>query len=209
VERQQVAPYKELVDGLVLPVHLAGHPALDFCNTLAGWSSVRGDYLRTYEHLAVWTAAAGLISPDVVDRLRRLARRSPAEAQSVLERARGLRDAVYSVCLRPRSGPDWDRVAAEGTGAACRAELRERSGRGEWVLPERTGLDLPLLAVAMAVTDLVTSGDLESVGACPGDDCGWLFLDRRGKRRWCTMATCGNRAKARSFASRRRQEPVG
>jgi predicted RNA-binding Zn ribbon-like protein len=28
----------------------------------------------------------------------------------------------------------------------------------------------------------------------PGVDCGSLFLDPRGRRRWCDMAACGNRA---------------
>ncbi|MFE4960639.1 CGNR zinc finger domain-containing protein [Streptomyces sp. NPDC056653] len=27
----------------------------------------------------------------------------------------------------------------------------------------------------------------------PSEDCGWLSLDRRGRRRWCSMATCGSR----------------
>ncbi|WP_274423890.1 CGNR zinc finger domain-containing protein [Chelativorans sp. YIM 93263] len=34
---------------------------------------------------------------------------------------------------------------------------------------------------------------------CPGSNCGWLFLDEtgNGRRRWCSMETCGNRTKAR------------
>jgi hypothetical protein len=39
---------------------------------------------------------------------------------------------------------------------------------------------------------------------CPGDDCGWVFLDHRGRRRWCSMQSCGNRAKVSAFAQRRR-----
>ncbi|MFF0433337.1 CGNR zinc finger domain-containing protein [Streptomyces sp. NPDC004327] len=27
--------------------------------------------------------------------------------------------------------------------------------------------------------------------ACPSPDCGWLFLDESGRRRWCSLATCG------------------
>src|SRR6478736_4345946 len=43
---------------------------------------------------------------------------------------------------------------------------------------------------------------VEAVHACPGNDCGWLFLDPRNRRRWCSMAVCGNRAKARAHARR-------
>ena len=54
----------ERVEGLVLPAPLSGHPVLDFCNTFAGWDGQEsGDYLRTYDHLAVWAAAAGLLDP--------------------------------------------------------------------------------------------------------------------------------------------------
>jgi predicted RNA-binding Zn ribbon-like protein len=44
-------------------------------------------------------------------------------------------------------------------------------------------------AVALAARPAVR------VGCCPGRDCGWVFVNR-GNRRWCIMATCGNRAKA-------------
>ncbi|MGE5829869.1 MAG: CGNR zinc finger domain-containing protein [Micromonosporaceae bacterium] len=40
------------------------------------------------------------------------------------------------------------------------------------------------------------------MSACPGEICGWLFADPRGRRRWCSMAWCGNRAKARRYARR-------
>ncbi|MGW5195753.1 CGNR zinc finger domain-containing protein, partial [Kribbella sp. NPDC004138] len=42
--------------------------------------------------------------------------------------------------------------------------------------------------------------DRAHVRTCPS--CGWLFLDPRGRRRWCSMATCGNRAKVRAHAAR-------
>lgn len=39
---------------------------------------------------------------------------------------------------------------------------------------------------------------------CCGDGCPMVFLDlsRAGKRTWCSMARCGNRAKARAFRAR-------
>jgi predicted RNA-binding Zn ribbon-like protein len=74
------------------------------------------------------------------------------------------------------------------------------AGRG---FPASTGLDLPLLAVAWAAADLLTSTG--TVAACPGTGCGWLFADPRGRRRWCSMALCGNRAKARRHAGRARR----
>jgi predicted RNA-binding Zn ribbon-like protein len=47
------------------------------------------------------------------------------------------------------------------------------------------------------VTEL-TSGSPERIKICDNDRCRWVFYDtsRTGRRRWCDMATCGNRAKA-------------
>jgi predicted RNA-binding Zn ribbon-like protein len=47
---------------------------------------------------------------------------------------------------------------------------------------------------------------LKWVGQCPGEECGWLFLDitRSGRRPWCDMADCGNLAKVRRFRERHR-----
>ncbi|MGH8826162.1 MAG: CGNR zinc finger domain-containing protein [Jiangellaceae bacterium] len=49
---------------------------------------------------------------------------------------------------------------------------------------------------------LLTTGPLDRIGRCPG--CGCLFLDtsRNGRRRWCSMSTCGSRTKsARYYAT--------
>jgi predicted RNA-binding Zn ribbon-like protein len=54
--------------------------------------------------------------------------------------------------------------------------------------------------------DLLTKGRLERLKRCPGPGCGWLFLDhsKNGSRRWCAMATCGNRTKGRRHRARQR-----
>ena len=114
MERRTVTPYSEEIEGLILPAPLAGHPALDFCNTFAGWDGVEsGDYLRTYEHLAVFAAGAGLIDEGAIARLRRRARRTPSEAAAVLDRSRALRRSLYAVLTRPSSDRNRERVAAD------------------------------------------------------------------------------------------------
>jgi predicted RNA-binding Zn ribbon-like protein len=63
---------------------------------------------------------------------------------------------------------------------------------------------LPYLAVVRTTADLLTTDLANHVRACPMPDCGWLFADPTGRRRWCSMAWCGNRAKARRHAARAR-----
>jgi predicted RNA-binding Zn ribbon-like protein len=43
---------------------------------------------------------------------------------------------------------------------------------------------------------------------CPGEHCGWAFYDhsRNQAGRWCSMAVCGGRAKARAHYLRTRAE---
>jgi predicted RNA-binding Zn ribbon-like protein len=60
--------------------------------------------------------------------------------------------------------------------------------------------------VAQSAADLLTSEELNRVGQCADDHCGWLFMDmsRNRSRRWCDMGDCGNRAKARRHYQRKR-----
>jgi predicted RNA-binding Zn ribbon-like protein len=196
--------YQRLVDGLLLPAPIAGEPALDFCNTRAGWGAAEPrEYLTSYDHLAVWTREAGLIPASAAARLRGRAERQPEESARVLKRALALRSAVYTACSDSGATAAWDAVANEARAAASAAVLLGDAPPGRrWVVPEDAGLELPALELARAAGTLLASTDLTTVGRCPAADCGWLFLDPRRRRRWCSMAVCGNRAKARRHAQR-------
>ena len=195
-----MSAYSYETDGALLPVRVAGDPALDFCNTAAGWGEEDvKEYLRGYDELALWTRDAGLLAPDPAERLRAEAAARPREAQAVIRRALGLREALYQTAL---GGDAWSAVAAEAERATAAARLTPAG----WVLPER--LELPVLAVARAAADFLLGDGRAAVRACPGRHCGWLFLDPSGRRRWCSMATCGNRAKQRRHAERARQARV-
>jgi len=52
--------------------------------------------------------------------------------------------------------------------------------------------------VIESAADALVSGELLRVRRCADVRCARVFFDasRNGKRRWCDMATCGNRAKA-------------
>jgi predicted RNA-binding Zn ribbon-like protein len=196
--------YQRLVDGLVLPAPIAGDRTLDFCNTRAGWNAAEPrEYLATYDHVVAWARAAELITAAEATTLRRRAHRDPVAAESVRERVLALRDAVYAACTDSRAADAWAVVAAEARAAGAVAVLVPDKPIGRrWLIPEAAGLAQPVLALAWQATSFLDSAELSRVGRCPGTDCGWLFLDPRGRRRWCTMAVCGNRAKARRHARR-------
>ncbi len=195
--------FYEMVDGVRLPARLAGQPALEFCNTRTGWDGrTAGEYLKEYDHLAVWAGYMGLLEPARVAELRREGRRRARIAAGVLDRAWRFRSSLYEVLVGGSPKPAWNLVSGEVVAAAAALRLRRAGNAIHWEVRTEPALAAPLLAVAWSAGELLTSADLEFVRACPGTGCGWLFLDRRGRRRWCLMATCGNREKARRFAAR-------
>jgi predicted RNA-binding Zn ribbon-like protein len=56
----------------------------------------------------------------------------------------------------------------------------------------------------------IAAGDTGRFRVCANDGCRWVFEDtsRSGRRRWCDMTTCGNRAKVRRFRTRHREAGV-
>ena len=63
-----------VVDGLTLPISVGGHPALDFCNTRAGWGAPQPkEYLVSHSHLALWAAENGLLDRAEIVEIRQTA----------------------------------------------------------------------------------------------------------------------------------------
>jgi predicted RNA-binding Zn ribbon-like protein len=191
-----------VVDGLVLPVSVGGHPVLDFCNTRAGWGApTPKEYLHSYPHLARWATENGLLAqPPPAP--------STAAGRAVLRRAIALRDALYAVLVSGEENDAWSTINREvrAAGAGLAASV-DGPAPAMWRL-DPSSAAAPLAAVAWSAAGFLTSPAAGTVGACPGVGCGWVFADPRGRRRWCSMAWCGNRAKANRHAQRRRtQDP--
>jgi len=77
----------------------------------------------------------------------------------------------------------------------------KRTGVGwAWQVAPAGPLAPALLApVLWSAGDLLAGAVHRHVRRCANERCLWLFLDQSkgGTRRWCDMASCGNRAKAR------------
>ncbi len=191
----KLPPYAVRVGEFYLPKPIGGHPALELCNTYAGWGeppAPRGEWLRDYPTLLAWAEFTGLIEST-----------SPRQGgDRVLAEVREFRDALYRL-LRYADETAFAEVAARADRANALTTLTAEPGGGaRFRLPPSTDPELPLHAVALAAADLL--GRDVRVRACPGSGCGWLFLDPRGRRVWCSMASCGNRSKVRAHADRQR-----
>ena len=185
-----------------------GDPGLDFVNTASGRSAGQlQERLRAYGDLVTIAERVGVLSREEGARLRSVAASSPGKAEAVVERARALREAVFRLFARPGPSESDLALVGEEAGRAASARVLEPGGTGyvfEWPASER--LERPLWPLALAAAELLTSEDRGRVKECAAGSCNWLFLDmsRNRSRRWCDMAVCGNRAKARRFSARQK-----
>jgi predicted RNA-binding Zn ribbon-like protein len=201
-----------------IPLH-GGRLCLDFTYT-AVWRAAPAprthETLVDYPALLTFARRAGALDEDEADRLLAAADR-PDEAAFVVARAIALREALYRIFVariaaRPPRPPDLARFNAELAEAMDAATVRFEDGCFVWDWQQRqegsetSSLARPLWPIARSAAELLTGPELDRVKRCPGDGCGWLFLDasKNGSRRWCDMAGCGNRARVRAFAARKR-----
>lgn len=206
------------VSGQLVPDAVSDHVALELANTRAGWGEESPrEYLVSYDALAVWAGDVGLLTSGEVRRLRTVARGEPRRAAQAVRAAIELRDAWYAVATSPWNEREFDRdhlaVIASAVDTATRVSVLRAGDDGRVALdggtPATAGLFLPVNRAALAAYDVLSSGDVVHVGQCAGHGCGWLFFDPSHRRHWCIMAICGNRAKARAFAERRRERVAG
>ena len=96
--------------------------------------------------------------------------------------------------LSHRTRAAWRDRELAGTGSAAEWRWRSTSGTAARVLH----------AIVLDAGELLLSPHRNRVRVCAGEGCGWLFLDasKAGRRRWCSMAACGNRAKVRDYRER-------
>ncbi|WP_078917280.1 BTAD domain-containing putative transcriptional regulator [Streptomyces sp. NRRL S-813] len=178
-----------------LPWSTSGHPALEFCNTYAGWGGIRlpgSEWLRGYATLAVWAGHMDLADDRMVGRLREQARRQPVEAAAALAEAREFRANLYACLTDPADARAFTAVAGVVEDAAKLSVFtRGEDGLVRWQPSPAAGLRLPLCAVARSAGELLADPLRFTIRSCPSEDCGWLFLDASGRRRWCSLATCG------------------
>jgi len=173
---------------------VAGHVALDFVNT----AEERGhpdasDALGRVADLRLWGQRYGLITGPGV---------AADEDQAEFDRAIEARELLYALLLARRTGrPAAEAQVARLTelgAAAYRAGNLQSNDDGSisWRWDRSELATIRHIAVTGAI-DLLQAEPSTRLKQCPGHHCGWFFLDttKRGNRRWCSMAECGQDAK--------------
>lgn len=191
---------------------------LDFANTV-GWhaSDHSQEWLRSYADLIAWSQHAGVVTGQQSVHLLQEASGRPGLAEEVLTHAITLREALYRIFSGVARGdtPTSEDLAILQNGyveAMSHAQLLPAGDRFtfSWHNYEQA-LEFPLWPVAQSGMELLLSEERQRVKECPGDGCGWLFVDRsrNQSRRWCNGQDCGNRVRVRQHYQRHRTTRQG
>lgn len=182
---------------------VADNLALDFINTEYGVGDQQHDCLRDDQDVLKWLEAAGLPARHG----------QPDTARGLLTQARALRACARALVSAAMKGAEVDpgvvnqvleagrpvsRVQWNGAAQAFRIEVE----------PRDAGSASLLWPVADALVSLITGDRFAFVRQCEAHDCVLFFhdLSKSHRRRWCSMATCGNRMKVAAFRSRKKPE---
>jgi predicted RNA-binding Zn ribbon-like protein len=183
---------------------VAGRLALDFANL----SAIAHDL--SWDEFVSFLVDAQLVSEDRATRLRPLLHTEPRAVDAVLLRILRLRES-----LRAMFASLVDRKAFPASWAEPINEiLRITDGHDELVshdgvwrlqfFAREGGLEWLLAAIARSAAELLVEGPYAPIRRCANPGCRLFFYDdsRTHRRRWCSMAVCGNRHKVASFLRR-------
>src|SRR6185503_16890757 len=173
--------------------------------TLAGWPDL----------LAWFAGQAGLPAPSASS-LAAWGRTDPAAAAQEFAAALALREALYRVFAAradelPVPAGELDRLNVAMAALPSRSDLCDVENGSAWRVATAPSPQQLLTPVLWSAGDLLTSRRLIKVRRCANPQCVWLFLDdsKSGNRRWCSMSSCGNRAKAHRHYLKRKADEGG
>lgn len=193
------------------PPRIGEHAALDFLNGILAPTGEMLDFLHDGATLARWLSSAGVVPAAAVEATKAL---SPRQLERLAAEARGLREWFRALLLR------W---STEGERAVRKADidrmnaLLSASPMTQVLVLGPAGIELRVLRAPggpralMAELAAICAGLLadlphDRVRKCENPACPLLFADnKRGpRRRWCSMAVCGNRMKVAAHRARQR-----
>jgi len=204
VARAIVQPVTPLSDPAAEPAELefrfgAGRPCLDLVLTVGERWRRSFERLREPADLGRWLSDAGLLAT------------APPASPGDLADARSLREAIFGVARSTMDGVRPDRADVALVNAwAARPDLFPRLVRigGPVRRDSQEPVPAALSTLARDAVELFGGALAGRIRECGAPDCSSVFLDRSraGRRRWCSMAACGNRAKVAAY--RRRSAPL-
>ncbi|HYH92222.1 MAG TPA: CGNR zinc finger domain-containing protein [Candidatus Saccharimonadales bacterium] len=181
----------------------------DFLNTNDLENGFPLERLPSLDVALTWFVERGVIHHDGADRLRDEAAANPEAAARDLTRIHRVRDALREVAdaIAEQRVPEVSSLDTVNQALHARQVIElVPAPDGVSVDHRHVGdpIDDALARLADPLVSELTSGHPQRIRICDNETCRWVFYDtsRTGKRRWCDMATCGNRAKAARHRAR-------
>jgi predicted RNA-binding Zn ribbon-like protein len=178
---------------------------LDFVNTDDARRGSRVDLLRDFDALVRWLEGAAVLDGERGGGIRRRALQQPAGATAALADARRIRAGLRSLAergmhvveVRLHAVNEINRVLGRSAGTR-RLEARTDGTFQRSFVPVGDAFAGLMIPIVESAADALVLGELARVRRCADARCPRVFFDgtKNGRRRWCDMATCGNRAKA-------------
>jgi predicted RNA-binding Zn ribbon-like protein len=197
-------------------IKIGGDLAIDLANTSAPEEAGAGR-LESWRDLVDFLELRDAVTREEGAALRALGEREAHACAAAFDRALELRGTVRAIlealAARHSLQAGWVTVVNQALGWGTGASRLVRQGRG-WRLAFASTLTEPLRAlapIARSAADLIAQGRGALVRKCANPRCILYFRDtsRTRRRRWCSMAVCGNRMKARRHYQRVRGAPAG
>ena len=202
-------------------IFVADATAIDFLNSIATPLDTQVEWITSGRDLLEWLVVAGLVPDDV--RKKFLKNALPGELDAVAAQARALREWFREFVQENKGRPlapgalkalaPLNRILArdeEFVQVGVREQsMAESAPSGLALMKERRwrSADTLIIPIARAMAEFVCTDDFTDVKSCEGHGCTLMFVDRTRvrSRRWCSMAVCGNRAKAQAHRDRAKQ----
>jgi predicted RNA-binding Zn ribbon-like protein len=199
-----------------------GHLVLDFINTayIDFDASAQFGYHQVDEHmnsladLGTWGQTTGALPDHLADALLALPLESEGDRLNAVHTIRETLRRVIRAHVNDQAIPTEDLDQINTTLLTALQRTRLVPGEHAFAairIPAEPGsvdeaIDHLYWAIGLSTLELLTDeAELALIRECPGDDCGYLFRDSsRGRRRWCSMSSCGNRAKVQRFRDRQK-----
>jgi predicted RNA-binding Zn ribbon-like protein len=180
---------------------LSDDTVLDFLNTSASDETRTYEFFTNDQNVVEWMQAKRLVSTT----------KPPSfEEGTLVKAAHTLREAIRKAVFQRKAGArvHVDSLNAFLTQGQYRLNL-VRHSNGQMRLVHEYDDSTPeqfLAQIANAAAELLAAGDFNLIRKCESDACSLWFYDRTKahRRRWCSMARCGNRRKVAAYRARRK-----
>ena len=185
----------------------------DFLNTLDTENGFLVEKLPRLEDALDWFVQQGVIHREGADRICARMEAQPETTAKQLDHVHEVRDALREVAeaITQKRAPRATALNVVNKALHARQVIELVPGPdGVNVDHRHVGdpIDDALSRLADPLVTELTDGHPDRIRVCASDTCQWIFYDasRTGRRRWCDMTTCGNRAKAARYRARAKQE---